>query len=132
MSWAVGYDTNWHRDIGYGVPAECDHPECTERIDRGLGYVCAACRPLRSGDLNPHRLLDADEICYPLTCEWCRRNPADHLLIYDAREGGRQKAHICGSCSHRDAGRARQVAASPASAWLYRLETELIGETCRG
>ena len=21
MSWAVGYDETWHRDIGYGVPA---------------------------------------------------------------------------------------------------------------
>jgi hypothetical protein len=40
MSWAVGYDTNWRRDIGYGVPAECDHPDCTGKIDRGLGYVC--------------------------------------------------------------------------------------------
>ena len=40
MSWAVGYDTNWHRDIGYGVPALCDQPGCNEKIDRGLGYVC--------------------------------------------------------------------------------------------
>lgn len=40
MSWAVGYDTTWHRDIGYGVPAWCDHPDCTEVIDRGLSYVC--------------------------------------------------------------------------------------------
>jgi hypothetical protein len=40
MSWAVGYDTNWHRDIGYGVPAICDYPACDESIDRGLGYVC--------------------------------------------------------------------------------------------
>jgi len=40
MSWAVGYDTNWHRDIGYGVPAKCDHPGCNEEINRGLAYVC--------------------------------------------------------------------------------------------
>ncbi|MEU3011085.1 hypothetical protein [Nocardia asteroides] len=40
MSWAVGYDTNWRRDIGYGVPATCDHPGCGEGIDRGLAYVC--------------------------------------------------------------------------------------------
>lgn len=40
MSWAVGYDDNWKRDIGYGVPSICDHPGCTEEIDRGLGYVC--------------------------------------------------------------------------------------------
>ena len=40
MSWSLGFDTDWNRDIGYGVPAYCDHPECNEEIDRGLGYVC--------------------------------------------------------------------------------------------
>lgn len=40
MSWAVGFDEQWQRDIGYGVPAICDHPECNARIDRGLSYVC--------------------------------------------------------------------------------------------
>ena len=42
MGWAVGYDSNWGRDIGYGVPAICDHPECVTTIDRGLAYVCGA------------------------------------------------------------------------------------------
>lgn len=28
------------RDLGYGVPALCDHPKCDARIDRGLGYLC--------------------------------------------------------------------------------------------
>lgn len=36
-----GYDSTWKRDIGYGVPAMCDHPGCGKRINRGLGYVCA-------------------------------------------------------------------------------------------
>jgi hypothetical protein len=40
MNWAVGYDSSWHRDIGYGVPAWCDHPKCRAKIDRGLSYVC--------------------------------------------------------------------------------------------
>lgn len=40
MSWAIGFDSNWDRDIGYGVPAKCDHPECGADIDRGLSYVC--------------------------------------------------------------------------------------------
>jgi hypothetical protein len=40
MGWSVGYDKKWKRDIGYGVPAYCDHPECNEKIDRGLSYVC--------------------------------------------------------------------------------------------
>jgi hypothetical protein len=40
MGWSLGYDTNWQRDIGYGVPATCDHPGCGAKIDRGLSYVC--------------------------------------------------------------------------------------------
>lgn len=39
MGWAVGSFEG--RDIGYGVPAKCDHPDCDVAIDRGLGYVCA-------------------------------------------------------------------------------------------
>ncbi len=40
MGYAVGYDERWARDVGYGVPATCDHPGCTAEINRGLDYVC--------------------------------------------------------------------------------------------
>lgn len=40
MGWSHGFDSNWNRDIGYGVPAICDHPRCKKPIDRGLAYVC--------------------------------------------------------------------------------------------
>jgi len=40
MGWSIGYDSNWKRDVGYGVPSVCDHPDCNEKIDRGLGFVC--------------------------------------------------------------------------------------------
>lgn len=40
MGWSIGFDDNWNRDIGYGVPAVCDHPRCSMKIDRGLSYVC--------------------------------------------------------------------------------------------
>lgn len=40
MGWSIGYDNTWERDIGYGVPAHCDHPGCRHVIDRGLSYVC--------------------------------------------------------------------------------------------
>ena len=45
MGWSIGYNTTWNRDIGYGVPAICDHPECSKEIDRGLSYVCADQEP---------------------------------------------------------------------------------------
>jgi hypothetical protein len=40
MGWSIGFDSQWGRDIGYGVPAVCDHPRCEKAIDRGLAYVC--------------------------------------------------------------------------------------------
>ena len=40
MSWSIGYDNRWKRDIGYDVPAWCDYPGCGEKIDRGLAHVC--------------------------------------------------------------------------------------------
>lgn len=40
MGWSIGYDNHWKRDVGYGVPATCDHPRCNAKIDRGLAYVC--------------------------------------------------------------------------------------------
>lgn len=40
MSWAVGFNNRWQRNIGYGVPSYCDHPGCYEEIDRGLAYMC--------------------------------------------------------------------------------------------
>lgn len=42
MGWSIGYDNNWKRDIGYGVPAFCDHPKCNKEIDRGLSFVCGS------------------------------------------------------------------------------------------
>jgi hypothetical protein len=40
VGWEIGFDTNWGRDIGYGVPAICDYPGCDKKITRGLSYVC--------------------------------------------------------------------------------------------
>jgi hypothetical protein len=39
MGWSLGNDNG--RDVGYGVPATCDHPKCNADIDRGLAYICA-------------------------------------------------------------------------------------------
>lgn len=40
MGWALGFDRHWNRDVGYGVPAICDDPDCSEAIDRGIAHVC--------------------------------------------------------------------------------------------
>jgi len=38
MGWAVGERNG--RWIGYGVPAWCDEPGCSAKIDRGIAYLC--------------------------------------------------------------------------------------------
>jgi len=40
MGWSIGYDDDLERDIGYGVPAYCDHPGCNAEIDRGVSHLC--------------------------------------------------------------------------------------------
>lgn len=42
MGWSIGFDDNWNRDIGYGVPAFCDAPGCSKKIHRGISHVCGA------------------------------------------------------------------------------------------
>lgn len=40
MGYSVGFDYDQGRWIGYGVPAECDWPDCHEKIDHGMAYKC--------------------------------------------------------------------------------------------
>lgn len=40
MGWSIGFSHKHNRDIGYGVPAICDHPDCDAEIHRGIDYVC--------------------------------------------------------------------------------------------
>lgn len=40
MGWAFCGTDDMGREIGYGVPATCDHPGCDKEIDRGLAYCC--------------------------------------------------------------------------------------------
>lgn len=77
MGWSLGYDDNWQRDIGYGVPALCDHPSCKKEIDRGLAYVCGS-QPY-GGDLG----------CGLFFCD-------DHLNIGIERKG--QLVSLCNKC----------------------------------
>jgi hypothetical protein len=42
MGWAIGYLDG--RDVGYGVPAVCESPDCKVKIDRGLAYKCGEWR----------------------------------------------------------------------------------------
>lgn len=105
MGWSIGYDSSWNRDIGYGVPAWCDHPDCNAEIDRGLSYVCGG--DPYGGDhgcglyfcenhLNyaytvddKDDLLDEDGKMLPHMCEHCVRNhqhPDDEPGCFQAKD----------------------------------------------
>lgn len=40
MGWSYCGKDSEGRDIGYSIPAKCDHPGCDKDIDRGLSYAC--------------------------------------------------------------------------------------------
>ena len=83
MGWSLGWDSDWNRDIGYGVPAYCDHPDCNEEIDRGLSYVCGG-----------------EPYGQPRGCGlyFCGK----HLKYYGARVDGRIKTvQLCERCGPR-------------------------------
>ena len=72
MSWAVGYDERWQRDIGYGVPAICDHPGCGKKIDRGLAFVCGG--ESHGGDRGCGLYFCEDHLfCSPTLPQLCQR-----------------------------------------------------------
>lgn len=91
MGWSIGFDTNWQRDIGYGVPAYCDHPGCYAVIDRGLSYVCGG---------EPY---GGDHGCGLYFCGhhlWIKRVD---VYVYDQQRGqhftpGKQSATLCWRC----------------------------------
>lgn len=84
MGWSLGYDEHWKRDIGYGVPAWCDHPACSVKIDRGLAHVCGGqpyggefgCGLYFCGN---HLFIDVG----PQLCERCDNH--DDLPPFDAK-----------------------------------------------
>lgn len=59
----IGYDSTWHRDVGYGVPAFCDHPRCNVEIDRGLAYRCGEGRRVGCGLFFCYADLDHEQLC---------------------------------------------------------------------
>jgi hypothetical protein len=93
MGWSIGYDEHWKRDIGYGVPATCDHPGCVELIDRGLSYVCGGApyggeRGCGLYFCSKHLFMSAR---LPQLCARCKRNRQPFDLTPDVPEWMRHK-----------------------------------------
>lgn len=73
MGYSIGWDSTWNRDIGYGVPAVCDHPDCSEQIDRGLSHVCG--EEAYGGDSGCGLFFCSKHLAYSeeLECQSCER-----------------------------------------------------------
>ena len=79
MGWSIGFDSNWKRDIGYGVPAICDHPDCAIVINRGLSFVCGGepyggehgCGLYFCDQHLQHKDQEKEDGCWPQLCEKC-------------------------------------------------------------
>lgn len=84
MGWAVGFDSNHNRDIGYGVPAICDHPECSAVIDRGLSYVCG--NDVYGGERGCGLFFCADHLSGECLCERCQSGGEHFALKPDVAE----------------------------------------------
>jgi hypothetical protein len=74
MGWSIGFDSDWQRDVGYGVPAYCDHPKCDKTIDRGLSYVCG-CEPY-GGDKGCGLYFGGKHLDASSRCARCRTRKA--------------------------------------------------------
>lgn len=86
MGWSIGFDSRWGRDIGYGVPAICDHPGCGEAIDRGLGYVCGG-EPYGGEDGCGLYFCGGHLLCgRPQQCERCLNDQPPFDATPDTRE----------------------------------------------
>lgn len=84
MSWSIGYDRHWRRDIGYGVPAWCDHPGCEKVIDRGLAYVCGG-QPY-GGEFGCGLYFCADHLYCGATEQLCQRCDTEGDVVpFDAK-----------------------------------------------
>lgn len=67
---------------------------------------------------------------FPLTCSFCRKAPATHLLVADLPDG-RVPHLVCYRCGHRDQDAARTIAVAPAAAWLFELYPDECGSFAR-
>jgi hypothetical protein len=80
MGWSLGFDDKWKRDIGYGVPAYCDHPKCTAEIDRGLAHVCCEQQPY-GGDRGCGLFFCGEHSDYEGRCPRCRASKPPYKKI---------------------------------------------------
>jgi hypothetical protein len=67
--------------------------------------------------------LAGESLSFPLTCAWCRNEPATHLLVVESKHS-RSDHLVCADCAHRDRERARDIAKAPALVWLWRLAAD--------
>jgi len=89
MGYSIGHDDRYDRDVGYGVPAICDHPDCNKEIDRGLSYICGG--DLYGGDTGCGLFFCENHLYIPVgdgsnICSRCTENKDPFPLKPDTPE----------------------------------------------
>lgn len=94
MSWSYGFHNG--RDIGYGVPAMCDHPGCEAKIHRGLAHVCGGqpyggetgCGLFFCGDhlVGSFKRDSVGELVLAPHCARCRNRKPPYQFTHDVAE----------------------------------------------
>lgn len=79
MGWSLGFIGG--RDVGYGVPAWCEHPKCKKKIDRGLSFACGG-------------FPDSEYGCGLFFCD----QHMTYATIYD----GDETVQCCEPCAYRN------------------------------
>jgi hypothetical protein len=111
VGWEIGYDDSHDRDIGYGVPCRCEHPDCDQEIHRGLAHLCGGKLGSRCGlyfcydhlyYIPENIKVDSDAIC-----ERCCENQAPFEAKPDLRKWVEHKLNNNSWCDWRSNNRAR-------------------------
>ena len=108
--WLAGYKTGWvHAD---GTPC-AEYLAPTWSVPPG-GYWCTLHEMYvrHPGQAAP---------TWPLTCGYCKKAPATHVLVADIYFGGRMRDLVCNRCGRASLSDAMSVSKSKASAWLFVL-----------
>lgn len=95
MGYAFGQNNNG-REIGYGVEATCDWPDCETEIDRGLEYCCGGVDGVSNAGM------DGESYCGDF---FCGKHKTFDVCLKCARkcpdckgEGWLPDGELCGRC----------------------------------
>lgn len=78
------------RWCGYGVPAYCEHPDCSEEIDRGVSYACGG---------EPFSDVGCDRYFCSKHLQWYAYNPDTGKECKHKKDCDCESVDVCERCA---------------------------------